>query len=259
MDQRMTEHRGVRLRRGLGRSGLVLVSLVLGFICWLALGAPAEVDVLELALAGHAITVTDDGSVLTIAPAGGAAPDAVGVAFLPGTRVQPDAYVATWAPIVEATGVVVHIAAVPLNLPVLAQDGIDGIIAANPQTTTWIAGGHSMGGFVAAEYAALGEVRPAGLLLWASGPAETDLSQSDVPTLLVAGAADVVLPPDRIIDEASLPADTNAVIIDGMVHGQFGRYSDTEDLGDPTRRTDDETLEDLVAVTAGFVRAIADA
>lgn len=248
---------GRRLARALGVLLLVLAAALLCGVAWLATGDNAEEADLALALATYAVTTSDDGGVLTIASTASTATDAVGVAFLPGTRIERDAYVATWAPIVEATGITVHIAAVPLNLPVLADDPIGDIMAAHPETSTWIVGGHSMGGFEAAAFAAGADVIPAGLLLWASGPAESDLAETDVPTLIVAGAKDTVVTLERYADEALLAVDTTIEIIDGMVHGQFGRYSDTEAPQDPARRSDADTLADLVAITSAYLDQIA--
>jgi len=247
---------GRRVARTLLAVGLTLTLTATGGAVWLAVGDAAHTDELALALSAHAVTATDDGDVLTIAPTATPTVD-VGIAFLPGTRIERDAYVATLAPIVEATGITAHIAAVPLNLPVLADDPIGDIIAAHPETATWVVGGHSMGGFEAAAFAATSDGMPAGLLLWASGPARTELAGLDLPTLIVAGAEDTVLPLDRILDEGSLPADVHIEVIDGMVHGQFGRYSDTDvPEGDLVRRSDADTSADLVAATVRFLDEI---
>ncbi len=251
-------------RRGWGRRVLRVLAIVLlvvavatvGLLGWLATGDEADLSDLEAALAGYDVAVTYDDDIMTISPVSGVSTDAVGIAFLPGTRVQREAYVATWAPIVEATGVAVHMAAVPLNLPALASDPFTQIIAAHPETSTWVVGGHSMGGFEAAAFAESAEVTPAGLLLWASGPKGSDLAGTDITTLLVAGASDAVLPPDRLVDEELLAADTTIEIIDGMVDGQFGRYSDTEAPLDPERRSDADTLADLVAATTTFIEDV---
>jgi hypothetical protein len=226
-------------------------------VFWLAVGDDANEGDLARALASHDITISDDDGVLTIMPAGGGRPGAVGVAFLPGTRIERHAYVATWAPIVEETGVTVHVAAVPLNLPALADDPIGEIIRSYPETSTWIVGGHSMGGFEAAAFAAAADAAPAGLLLWGSGTARSDLTNAELPILVVSGALDTVLPLERVIDEERLTPATTIEIIDGMVHGQFGRYSDTESSPNPSRRSDADTLADLADATVAFVAQIA--
>jgi pimeloyl-ACP methyl ester carboxylesterase len=244
---------GRRLARAVLAVALVLTLTAAGGAVWLAVGDSAHADDLALALSTHGVTITDDGEVLTIAPTA-VATVGVGIAFLPGTRIERDAYVATLAPIVEATGITAYVAAMPLNLPALADDPIGDIIAAHPETATWVVGGHSMGGFQAAAFAAAAAETPAGLLLWASGPARTELAGLDLPTLVVAGAEDTVLPLDRILGEGSLPATAEVELIAGMVHGQFGRYSDTDvAAGDPTHRPDADTLTDLVAATVTFL------
>lgn len=89
-----------------------------------------------------------------------------------------------------------------------------------------------------------------------SASAITDLADAVVPTMLVAGGSDGVLPLDRALREGNLPPDATIAVIDGMVHGQFGRYSDTEAPSDPSRRSDVDTLDDLVATTSGFIEQI---
>lgn len=249
-----------RVRRRLVARTLLVAALVLtaalgAGVAWLAVGDDAEEAALEFALAAHDVAVEDVDGVLTVAPRG-TSTAGHGVVFVPGTRIEPAAYVATWAPIVEATGVTVYLPAVPLNLPVLAGDPVGAVIEAHPERSTWIVGGHSMGGFEAAAYVATADVLPAGLLLWGSGPGRTDLADAVVPTMLVAGGSDGVLPLDRALREGSLPPDATIAVIDGMVHGQFGRYSDTEAPSDPSRRSDVDTLDDLVATTSGFIEQV---
>src|SRR6056297_2227212 len=78
----------------------VLLAIVVAFVVWASLAAPAEPGPLEDALADPAIEVTR-GEVVEIRPAG--VEPAQAVAFYPGARVDPEAYIATWAPIVAAT------------------------------------------------------------------------------------------------------------------------------------------------------------
>ena len=248
--------RARRGRRAIAVLAVLAFSAGAATVGWLSVGDDANPDDLAAALATYDILVSQTGSTLTITSPGPTAPG-LGIVFLPGTRVEPAAYVATWAPIVEATGTSVHIPAMPLNLPALESSEIEDVIAAHPTTTTWIVGGHSMGGFEAAEHAATAAVQPAGLLLWGSGPARTDLADAVLPTLLVAGGADTVLPLDRAMREGSLPADATIEVIDGMVHGQFGRYSATGPTQDPTTRSDDDTLSELVSETTAFIHQVA--
>lgn len=242
------------LLRGLG----VLITLLslgaMGFAAWLAMGDDADPTARARAALGHEVVVTDTDGILRIEPADGGVD--VGVAFLPGARIERGAYVATWAPIVERTGVHVFVPGVPLNLPVLGGDHVADVIGTHPELTTWVVGGHSMGGFAASESLANRiDDEVAGLLLWASGPGrDADLSAVDLPTLVVAGARDRIVPLDMVtrgLDE--LPEATELVVIEGMTHGQFGRYREVDD---PDRRADEETLADLVAATVAFLGAI---
>lgn len=244
-------------RRLLAAVGLlvVLVALgALGFAGWLAMGDDADPAAVARAERRHDVVVADVDGVLSIRPVDGGVD--VGVAFLPGARIERGAYVATWAPIVERTGVHVFVPGVPLNLPVLGGDHATAVREAHPELSTWVVGGHSMGGFAASDGLADGvDDEVAGLLLWASGPGRgVDLSDLDLPTLVVAGGIDDVVPLGMIsrgLDD--LPPDAELVVIERMTHGQFGRYREVDD---PDRRPDEDTLADLVSATVAFLRPL---
>jgi hypothetical protein len=229
----------------------VLVVLgVSGFAGWLAVGDDADPGARAAAIARHDVTVDEDDGVLTIRPADGGVD--VGVVFLPGARIERGSYVATWAPIVERTGVHVFVPGVPLNLPLLGGDHVDAVRAAHPEIAAWIVGGHSLGGFTAASSLAAGDRDDVlGLLLWAAGPGRADLRALEVPTLVVAGAADEVVPLPMVRRGlGDLPMTTVLVVIDGMSHGQFGRYREVDANA---RRSDEATLAELVAATTRFL------
>ena len=93
----------------------------------------------------------------------------------------------------------------------------------------WYLGGHSLGGAMAANFAAdyvedhTDGIR--GLLLLAAYPTK-DLSTSDMSVVTVYGSEDGVLNMDKIVAgrEELMPQDYKEVCIEGGNHAQFGSY-----------------------------------
>jgi pimeloyl-ACP methyl ester carboxylesterase len=251
---------GARSRRGwrhrllqltVGVLALALIG-VAGLAAWLEIGLRADPAALELVASDDRLALgeTEDGA-LVLSPGNGG--NGTAAVFYPGARVSPDAYLATWAPIVLETGVTVFVPSMPLNLAVLDADRAETIRAQHPEFDTWILGGHSMGGFAVVDHLASGEASAVdGVVLWASGvsPREAALDL-DVPVLTVAGDLDTVIPLDAIERGQQLLGDTaELVVVEGMSHSQFGRYRP-----DALRegRSDDETQRELTAAVADFV------
>lgn len=226
-------------RRWLG----VVVAVVVGALALAAAGfyvyfgvlgfhAPAEVTAsveanenvsVERAYGGFVLEPTDALDARTRA-----AGDGVGVVFYPGGRVAPDAYLASAARVVEATGVTVVVPKMRANLAVLSQgtatavierergvDGEDGV-------ETWLVGGHSLGGAMACRYANANSERVDGLLLVG---AYCDRPVRGMPALSVVGSRDAVLDRERFrATMGNLPANATVVRIEGMNHSQAGWY-----------------------------------
>ena len=198
---------------------LLLVLLAGGFVVWgsTPLGpAPAA----EAAI--RAAEVTEEGW-FVFAPNDDAD---VGLILYPGGRVDPRSY-APAAQAIAEKGYQVVIPPMPLNLAVLGADRADAIIAASPDITTWAIGGHSLGGAMAARYADEHPDAAAGLVLWASYPAEgNDLSaRTDLAVVSIYGTRDGLATEEEIAaSEARLPPETVWAPIPGGNHAQFGAY-----------------------------------
>jgi hypothetical protein len=128
----------------------LLVLVIVGVAIWLVVGVPADDEAFAAVAADPDLDVTDREGILEVRPASGT--PTVGVVFYPGARIDHTAYAATWAPVVESTGVAVFVPRMPFNLALLEADRIEVIRAANPAIETWVLGGHSMGGFAALDF-----------------------------------------------------------------------------------------------------------
>jgi hypothetical protein len=239
-----------RWPRILGWIAVGLVVLLGAVVGWWVLSYPdAEPEPLAAVLADPELVVVEDGGDRELHPADG--PGSTALVFYPGAAVPPEAYLATWAPIVRETGVSVYIPAMPLRLAILAPGRADRVISDHPSVTTWWVGGHSLGGAMAASYA--GGTAPqelAGLVLFASyATTNSELEErGDLTVLSVSGSEDGLSEPEDIAERAGLlPGTTTFIELEGVTHAQFGSYGPQS--GDGTPRVSDEEA----------IRAIADA
>jgi pimeloyl-ACP methyl ester carboxylesterase len=165
--------------------------------------------------------------------------------FYPGGRVAPDAYYATFAPVVARTNVTVFIPEMPLNVALLDTDAAESIRTQRPDIQTWFVGGHSLGGVAACQYASAHDV--SGLVLFASY-CDVDVRDESFAVLSVTGSADTVLNRENYREaQPRLPPETTREEITGMNHTQFGSYEGQR--GDsPARLSYDEAHRRLADV-----------
>lgn len=222
-----------------------------GVAVWLAEGDEADPAALAAATVDHDVVVSRADGVVVVSPPAGVGD--VAVVFYPGARIEPDAYVATWAPIVARTGISVMVPGMPLNWAAFDRGRALEVRATHPEVSTWLLGGHSLGGLTATRLVAdRTDVPWAGLVLWAStAERDVDLVDQRLPVLVVGGELDDVVPTDFLdVGGQDLPPGTTRVDVAGMTHSQFGRY------GRPPAadgRSDAATLADLVAATSAFL------
>lgn len=149
----------------------------------------------------------------------------VGFIFYPGGRVDFRSY-APYAHAIASQGFLVVIAPMPLNLAVFDSNAASRIIASYSNITSWVVGGHSLGGTMAAQYVYDNPSKIKGLILWAAYPqSETDLSSYSIEVLTVHGTNDGLVSAEQIADSLKrLPSDTVRLEILGGNHAQFGWY-----------------------------------
>lgn len=156
-------------------------------------------------------------------------PRPMGLLFFPGSLVDSKAY----APFLRKVADAGHPAAlVKLPLRGFATDEayVEGSYRARNviESGSWMIGGHSKGGFFAAEYAGrnpdAGGAR--GLILVATThPRELDLSGLTIPVTKILASRDRIASLERARENAArLPAGTRWVVIQGGNHSQFGHY-----------------------------------
>ena len=148
-----------------------------------------------------------------------------GFIFYPGGRVAPEAY----APLARAlaeNGKLAVIVPMPLNLAILNPDAASAVIAAYSQLSTWVIGGHSLGGVMAARYAYENPHAVSGLVLLAAYPeSHIDLSPRRLAVTTIYGDRDGLATVLEIENSFSrLPTHARKILIAGGNHAQFGWY-----------------------------------
>jgi pimeloyl-ACP methyl ester carboxylesterase len=199
----------------------LLVLVVIGFLVWANSGVmQAERGPLASVRANPAMSITDEGNAVVMAPTGSAS--GVGLIFIPGAKVDPYAYLYKLSGAVEKDGLTVVITKPILNLAFFDLRPLGDFTADTHGIRTWYVGGHSLGGVRACQYA--GQPNVSGLILFGSYCA-SDLSHRDLSVLSIGGSKDGLSTPAKIKDSAGLlPSTATFVQLAGSNHARFGDY-----------------------------------
>jgi pimeloyl-ACP methyl ester carboxylesterase len=147
------------------------------------------------------------------------------IVFYPGGHVDARSY-APYARDVASHHYLVVIPIMPLSLAVLAPNAADKAVAAHPEISRWVIGGHSLGGAMASQYAAKHRGAMRGLVLLAAyPPSGGDLSTSGISALTEVGTLDTVVNRANLAAGRDLlPSDAVYLDLQGGNHAQFGDY-----------------------------------
>jgi len=224
--------------------GGVLVAGVVGILIWSQVGVmAAEPAPLDAVRSDDRIQLSEvDGSVV-LTPASGSSE--VGLVFVPGAKVEAEAYASLLSGVVAGDGVTVVITRPWLNLAFFDPRPLSSFTDLAPEVSTWLVGGHSLGGVRACQLADDAD----GLVLFASYCA-TDLSATDLPVLSLSGSEDGLTTPQKVDDNRSLlPADAAFIEIPGASHSSFGDYGPQAGDGSPTISDADMSADVTAALT----------
>lgn len=224
----------------------------------LALGWARPHSAVEPALAAMAsddvVSVAESSTQIVMLPTQGNSD--VGLIFQPGALVDPRAYATTLRPLAEAGHPVVIIKQ-PFGIAFFAMTAAERVPAEHPEVASWVVGGHSLGGTVAAIEANSNEDGTvAGLLLWASYPAGDISDTLGVPVMSVSGSMDGLATPTKIAEsKPNLPAATSFVAIEGASHAQFGSYG--TQAGDLTPTISSTAAQEQIdKASLGFIESL---
>ena len=173
--------------------------------------------------------------------------------FYPGARVDYRSYAVPLHKI-AAEGYLVILLPVRLNLAYLDVNAAERAIAAFPEIRHWVVGGHSLGGLAAATYAGRQD-NVAGVVFWASYPADGSLKNTDLKVLSIYGTLDISGTGRFEASRAKLAEDAEFVAIAGGNHAQFGDYGFQPGDNEATiTRTDQQ--KQVVEATLKFLKEI---
>ncbi len=166
--------------------------------------------------------------------------------FYPGAKVEETAY----APLLHqlaGEGMDVCLVKMPFHLAFFGISKADDLIA-RYDYDNWYIGGHSLGGAMAAVYAADEGEKLAGAVLLAAYP--TKKLDDSLDVIVIYGSLDGVLNMEKLEEgERYMPEDAVTYRIEGGNHAQFGNYGEQDgdgeaviSAGEQQRRTEEIIL-----------------
>jgi len=237
-----------RILRYLGFGLLMILLLgIAGFLVWAQSPARPEATAIE-SLASAQVNNEHNWLVFKLEDT------AAGLVLYPGGRVDYQAY-APYAKAIAEAGFTVVIVPMPLNFAFLGVNRAADVIAAFPDIETWVVGGHSLGGSMAAEFTKSNPSLVDGLVLWASYPSDnTDFSATDLPVLSIFASNDQITSLQEIrASRNRLPGDSQYIQITGGNHAGFGWYGDQNGDGNLEIPKADQQNQ-VVTATVNFLQ-----
>lgn len=221
-----------RPRRVLKIAALLVVALVLvalvGALIWALTPLGPSQEALAALESGDGVSVEQVDGGWAFTPTPSSMRLTTGLVFYPGGRVDARSY-APLAREVAAQGHTVILTKMPLSLAVLDAQAASAFVDSDayPWVLTWAVGGHSLGGAMAAGFAADNPEVDGLVLLAAYATQDADLSRREIDVLDVVGTNDEVLTWESWeAGQARLPSQRSTVKIEGGNHAQFGSYGD---------------------------------
>jgi dienelactone hydrolase len=160
---------------------------------------------------------------------------------------------------IAQAGFMMVLVKMPGDISMKAPERAEVVINAFPEITTWVMGGHSMGGISACQFAKEHLDTITAVVLWASWPSSQNrIDQTDLKALSISATNDGIYPP-KIIKQsrAMLPADTVYVIIEGGNHQQFGWFTgDFKPFDGTATISRDNQMAQIVAATVSFLESL---
>ena len=150
--------------------------------------------------------------------------------FYPGAKVEETAY-APLMKMLAGQGIDCFLIKMPMKLAFFGMNKADGIEAEYDYKSFYLAG-HSLGGAMAANYAAENSDKYSGLFLLAAYPTK-DLTSAQFPVVFIYGTNDRVLNREKLKTGFTLvPEGYKKTEINGGNHAQFGSYGTQKGDGD---------------------------
>jgi len=203
---------------------VLIVGLLIGGLIFLSQSYKPMDEALLALESDSIVTITNSNDWITFTPTNFTSE--TGFILYPGGNVEPEAYAIIARGIAEE-GFFVSIIKMPFDLAVFAPKKASKLITSYSNISSWIIGGHSLGGSMAAKFVYDSPDQFDGLVFLASYPAKSnDLSNYNLPTLSIYGSLDGVLTTPINETKSLLPPNTTYVEILGGNHAYFGSYGE---------------------------------
>jgi hypothetical protein len=234
------------LRRLIYSILIILIIGTAGLVGWATLSAQEATERAVVVLNDNGVQL--EGGLLVFQP--NSTTDR-GLIYYPSGLVDPEAYAVTAQGIADS-GYLVVIPKMPLNLAFMGINRADGIRAGFPEIDSWVIGGHSLGGAMAAEYAKNNLDNVEGLIMFASYPANyQDFVGFPIPILTIIGSRDPGAPKQEAFYEA-VSDSARIFVIEGGNHRQYADYSFQSGDGIATISVA-EQQDQIIAATVQFL------
>lgn len=163
-----------------------------------------------------------------------------GVIFYGGAKVEEAAYIPLMTRLAEE-GFYAVLVYMPDRMAILDADRALDVMEDHPQVERWFIGGHSLGGAMAAGFAAERD-DISGLFLLAAYSTKAQ----QIPVLSLYGDRDRVLNQEKYEEyRSNLPEDTVELVIEGGSHAGFGCYGEQD--GDGTAEISQREQQEIAA------------
>ncbi len=168
------------------------------------------------------------------------------IIFYPGAKVEYTAYLPLFYEL-AGLGIDCFLVKMPCNLAILGQNKAEGIMDAY-EYKHWYLSGHSLGGAMAASYAAGHPEALDGLILLAAYPTK-DLAGGPVSVLSAYGSEDGVLNMEKLVEgRRFMPQEYTEICIQGGNHAGFGNYGKQKGDGEARISPDEQQKQTIDAI-----------
>lgn len=192
-----------------------------GFIYYVSDYYHADSTAISALSSNNGYTVEDTSSSITFTPTKNVS--TTGIIFYPGAKVQPEAY-AVLASKLAQNGYTTVIVKMPFNLAIFGVDKANDIIKQHTEISSWVIGGHSLGGVFASDFALKHQDKIKGVIYLAAYP-DSNATNASFKALSIRGSLDGLATADQISKNMNkFPSNTSFITIEGGNHYNFGDY-----------------------------------
>lgn len=221
----------------------VVILLIAGSFAYVSLNTYEPLDTAQAAMKStEQVEVIDKDQWIEFQPA---QPSGVSVIFYQGAFVEEESYAPLAQKLAEG-GHPVYLMKMPVNLAVAGGNLASKVMEAYPDQT-FVIGGHSLGGAMAARFTAAHSDSVAGLfLLGAYADEKGSIADTSLPVISIIGDKDQVVNRENVAKgKEFLPASTIYYSLPGGNHAQYGDYGPQK--GDGTAEI---TLDEQLKLTS---------